>query len=166
MAHLLSLTTLRRASVAVLLAALAVFALSQQPSIVRAVAAFTSRTHLIVRESRIKQLSAALSQIPSSPVTVALYERARDGSLSDSQFLVPPGQVFVLTDVRVMSDASLVTDIRANGVSRYGFAGTSLQLAAGLVFDPGTLIDCVVSARSGVDVIVEVLGYEVEAESP
>lgn len=131
-------------------------------SIVRAGHQASPRTHVVVRESRIKQLFVT----SPGPGSFALEEILRDGT--SVPYVVPTGRVFVLTDIRFGAPAGTTLALTANGVFREDFLvppGTgdvfTLQFTTGLAFDPGTVIGVTAPSSLG----VQVHGYEVDQET-
>lgn len=124
------------------------------------------RTHLVVKEHNLKNLTAGNVPQMNGPFTVTLQERDRFGSLVP--YRVPPDRVFVVTDAqgRISTNSiSLGTVwLRASGVRRYPFYNSrsfDLHLTGGIAFGPDSIIEVELPATgSPLTVEIEILGYE------
>jgi len=154
------------------LAAITVAGIVSRPSIVRAVAGLAGRTHLIVHQSKVVQLSLSLSGT-SPTLTGSLRVKDRLGSVG-GVYVVPAGRVFVVTDVRIEGGVPEFPGIIADLTSALGSRGRftsatpSLHTAftGGLAFDSGGSIGFtgqnLLPVTGTATFRVDVLGYETE----
>jgi hypothetical protein len=164
---------------AVAVVAFAAASLVARPSLVKAFAALTGRTHLIVSEQKLKMLRGG----PTTTVPTALNEVSRGGSVSPNDYVVPAGRVFVVTDVVVsatntfggpvfeivgaIGDAGSGTHrVRfsryfPDGVSSSFWIGEHFRFTGGVPFDAGSTVTVMGTNLTTIQEVT-VLGYETE----
>ncbi len=132
----------------------------------------TGRTHLIVKEHNLKQLTATISS-STSTLTGSLHEWSRSGVVSPGTYVVPAGRVFIITEIRFQvlggfPVTGIVAELQSGGLTRWIFNAASTFLhgpfAAGIAYDSGSTIDIfalnLTTPMVTETLRIDVIGYE------